>query len=52
MYSISAEGYKNANVAFLTIKPPNEIGVSMKDWKWYRCLKHIRFSFKRNIWHL
>ena len=31
MYLISAEGYKNANVAFLTIKTANEIWVSMKD---------------------
>ena len=31
MYLISAEGYKNANVAFLTIKAANEIWVSMKD---------------------
>ena len=30
MYLISAEGYKNANVAFLTIKITNEIWVSMK----------------------
>ena len=28
---MSAEGYKNANVAFLTIKTTNEIWVSMKD---------------------
>ena len=31
MYLISAEGYKNANVAFLTIKTTNEVWVSMKD---------------------
>ena len=31
MYLISAEGYKNANVAFLTIKTTTEIWVSMKD---------------------
>ena len=31
MYLISAEGYKNANVAFLTIKTTNKIWVSMKD---------------------
>ena len=31
MYLISAEGYKNANVAFLTIKTTNEIWASMKD---------------------
>ena len=31
MHLISAEEYKNANVEFLTIKPINEIWVSMKD---------------------
>ena len=31
MYLISAEGYKNANVEFLTIKPTREIWVSMKN---------------------
>ena len=31
MYLISAEGYKNANVECLTIKPTCEIWVSMKD---------------------
>ena len=31
MYLISAEKYKNANVAFLTIKTTNKIWVSMKD---------------------
>ena len=31
MYSISAEGYKNANVEFLTIKTISEIWVNMKD---------------------
>ena len=31
MYLISAEGYKNANVSFLTIKATSEIWVSMKD---------------------
>ena len=30
-YLISAEGYKNANVVFLTIKTTNEVWVSMKD---------------------
>ena len=32
LYLISAEEYKNANVAFLTIKTNNEIWVSMKDF--------------------
>ena len=31
MYLISAEGYKNANITFLTVKTNNEILVSMKD---------------------
>ena len=31
IYLISAEGYKNANVEFLTIKTISEIWVSMKD---------------------
>ena len=31
MYLISAEGYKNANVEFLTIKTTSEIWISMKD---------------------
>ena len=31
MYLISAEGYKNANVEFLTIRKTNEIWVSMKN---------------------
>ena len=32
MYLISAEGYKNANVEFLTIKATSKIWVSMKDF--------------------
>ena len=31
MYLISADGYKNVNVEFLTIKTTSEIWVSMKD---------------------
>ena len=31
MYLISAEGYKNTNVKFLTIKNTSEIWVNMKD---------------------
>ena len=31
MYLISAEGYKDANVTFLTIKTTSEIRVGMKD---------------------
>ena len=31
MYLISAEGYKNANVEFLTIKTNSEIWINIKD---------------------
>ena len=31
MYLISAEGYENANVEFLTTKKTSEIWISMKD---------------------
>ena len=31
MYLTSAEGYKNANIGFLTIKTTSEIWVNMKD---------------------
>ena len=31
MYSISAEGYKNAKVEFLTIKATSKIWLNMKD---------------------
>ena len=31
LYLISAEGYKNATVEFLTIKTTSEVWVSMKD---------------------
>ena len=31
MYLISAEGYKNANFKFLTIKATSEIWINMKD---------------------
>ena len=31
MYLISVEGYKNANVEFLTIKMTSKIWVNMKD---------------------
>ena len=53
MYLISAEGYKNANVEFLTIKTTSEIWVNMKDvGSGMGVKKHIWFSFKRNIWYL
>ena len=41
MYLISAEGYKNANVAFLTIKETSEIWVSMKDVRSGMGIKNI-----------
>ena len=31
MYLISAKGYKNANIGFLTIKTTSEIWVDVKD---------------------
>ena len=39
MYLISAEGYKNAKVDFLTITTTSEIWLNMKEicWKWYGC---------------
>ena len=38
MYLISAEGYKNANVEFLTIKKNSEnLGKYERCWKWYGC---------------
>ena len=53
MYLISAEGYKNANVEFLTIKATSEIWVNMKDVGSGMGVKNISmwFSFKRNIWY-
>ena len=41
MHLISAEEYKNVNVEFLTIKPTNEIWVSMKDVRSGMGLKNI-----------
>ena len=41
MHLISAEGYKNANVAFLTIKETSEIWVSMKDVRSGMGIKNI-----------
>ena len=53
MYLVSAEGYKNANVEFLTIKSTSEIWVNMKDVGSGMGVKNISmwFSFKRNIWY-
>ena len=53
MYLISAEGYKNANVEFLTIKPTSEIWVSMKDVGSGMGVKNIcDLVLKKNIWYL
>ena len=41
MYLISAEGCKNANVEFLTIKTTSEIWVNMKDVRSGMCVKNI-----------
>ena len=41
MHLISAEGYKNANVEFLTIKETSEIWVSMKDVRSGMGIKNI-----------
>ena len=49
---ISAEGYKNAKVDFLTLKTTREIWVSMKDVGSSMSVKNMLFSFKRNIWYL
>ena len=40
-YLISAEGYKNAKVDFLTIKTTTEIWVSMKDVGSVICVENI-----------
>ena len=45
MYLISAEGYKNANSTFLTIKTTSEIWVSMKDIGSGICVKVSKFIF-------
>ena len=42
MYLVSAKGYKNSKVDFLTIKTTSEIWVSInRCWKWYKRSKHI-----------
>ena len=53
MYLISVEGYKNANVAFLTIKTTSEIWVSMKDFGSGIGVRNIPdLVLKKNIWYL
>ena len=41
MYIISADGYKNANVIFLTIKKISEIQVNMEDVESGMVVKNI-----------
>ena len=50
MYLISAEGYKNANVEFLTIKTTSEIWVSMKDVGSGMGVKNISDLFLKEIY--
>ena len=45
MYLISAEGYENANVEFLTIKKISEIWVSMKELEAVWMLKTYLIQF-------
>ena len=52
MYLISAEGYKNANVAFLTIKTSSEIWVSMKDVRSGIGVKNISDLVLKEIYHI
>ena len=52
MYLISAEGYKNANVKFLTIKTTSEIWVSMKNSESSMGVKIISDLVKKNTWYL
>ena len=50
MYLISAEGYKNANVGFLTIKRTSEIWVNMKAVGSGMVLKDISDLFLKEIY--
>ena len=52
MHLISAEGYKNANVGFLTIKKTGEIWVSMKDVGSGIGAKNISDLVLYEIWYL
>ena len=52
MYLISAEGYKNENVAFLTIKTSSEIWVSMKDVRSGIGVKNISDLVLKEIYHI
>ena len=50
MYLISAEGYKNANVEFLTITTTSEIWVNMKDVGSGMVVKNISGSVFKEIY--
>ena len=52
MYLISAEGYKNTSVEFLTIKTTSEIWVRMKNVGSDIGVKNISDTVLRNIWYL
>ena len=49
---MSAEGYKNANVVFLTIKTTSEIWVSMKDVGSGIDVKNISDSVLKEIYSI
>ena len=50
MYLKSAEGYKNANIEFLTIKATNEIWVNTKDVGNGMGVKNISDSVLKEIY--
>ena len=50
MYLISAEGYKNTDVEFLTIKTISEIWVSMKDVRSSMGIKNISALVLKEIY--
>ena len=50
MYLISAEGYKNTDVEFLTIKTTSEIWVSMKDVRSSMGIKNISALVLKEIY--
>ena len=52
MYLISAEGCKDANVEFLTIKKTSEIWVNMKDVGSGMGVKNISYLILKDIWYL
>ena len=52
MYLISAEGYKNASVEFLTIKTTSEIWVRMKNVESDIEVKNISDIVLKDIWYL